>query len=57
VVLRPGKTLELDAVQHAVRRRLARYKVPRRLVVVDELPLLATGKIDKKRLRAEVADG
>jgi acyl-CoA synthetase (AMP-forming)/AMP-acid ligase II len=56
-VLRVGTTLELDALQHAVRRRLARYKVPRRLVVVDELPRLATGKIDKKRLRAEIADG
>jgi acyl-CoA synthetase (AMP-forming)/AMP-acid ligase II len=55
VVLRPGKTLELDAVQNAVRHRLARYKVPRRLRVVDELPLLATGKVDKKRLRAEIA--
>jgi acyl-CoA synthetase (AMP-forming)/AMP-acid ligase II len=57
VVLRAGTTLALDALQHAVRRQLARYKVPRRLVVVDELPLSATGKIDKKRLRAQIADG
>lgn len=44
----------LEAVQDVVRRALAGYKVPRRLVVVDELPVLASGKVDKKRLRAEV---
>jgi acyl-CoA synthetase (AMP-forming)/AMP-acid ligase II len=54
VVLRDGASLTLEAVQEAVRGRLARYKVPRRLVVVDELPLLATGKVDKKRLRADL---
>jgi non-ribosomal peptide synthetase component E (peptide arylation enzyme) len=31
---------------------LAAYKIPRRLVVVDELPVLPSGKVDKKRLRA-----
>jgi non-ribosomal peptide synthetase component E (peptide arylation enzyme) len=37
-----------------VRQRLARYKVPRRLVLLAELPMLASGKVDKKRLRAEL---
>jgi len=47
--------LTLDALQDGVRQRLARYKVPRRLVLVAELPVLASGKVDKKRLRAELA--
>ena len=55
VVPRLGATLTLDAVQDFVRRRLAGYKIPRHLVIVDELPLLASGKVDKKRLRAELA--
>ena len=55
VVPRFGATLTLGAVQDFVRRRLAGYKIPRRLVVVDELPLLASGKVDKKRLRADLA--
>lgn len=30
--------------------RLARYKLPRRIIALDALPLTAIGKIDKKRL-------
>ncbi len=30
--------------------RLARYKLPRSIVVIDALPLTAIGKIDKKLL-------
>jgi acyl-CoA synthetase (AMP-forming)/AMP-acid ligase II len=57
VVPRSGATLTLDAVQDFVRRRLAGYKTPRRLVIVDELPVFASGKVDKKRLRAELGGG
>ncbi|MGZ5393098.1 MAG: class I adenylate-forming enzyme family protein [Mycobacterium sp.] len=52
VVLKPGADLTLAAVQEFVRSRLAGYKIPRRLVITDELPVLPSGKIDKKRLRA-----
>jgi len=54
VALKPGMDLTLDAVQEHVRPLLAGYKVPRRLFIVDELPVLPSGKIDKKRLRADV---
>lgn len=57
VVPRSGATLTLAAVQDFVRGRLAGYKMPRRLVIVDDLPILASGKVDKKRLRAELAAG
>ncbi|MBX5487494.1 MAG: AMP-binding protein [Mycolicibacterium hassiacum] len=55
VVPEPGQTVTLAAVQEFVRARLARYKTPRRLVIVPELPVLPSGKVDKKRLRAELA--
>jgi len=55
VVPSAGAVPTLAAVQDGVRQRLARYKVPRRLVLVAELPVLASGKVDKKRLRAELA--
>jgi acyl-CoA synthetase (AMP-forming)/AMP-acid ligase II len=54
VVPRKGALLTLDTVQEGVRQRLARYKVPRRLVLVADLPVLASGKVDKKQLRAEL---
>ncbi|MCV7001553.1 AMP-binding protein [Mycolicibacterium alvei] len=56
VVLRPDAQLTLDRVQERLRDTLARYKVPRRLAIVDELPVLPSGKIDKKRIRETVAD-
>ena len=55
VVPSAGATLTLEVLQDGVRQRLARYKVPRRLVLAAELPVLPSGKVDKKRLRAELA--
>ena len=52
VVPSAGATPTLETLQDGVRQSLARYKVPRRLVLVAELPVLASGKVDKKRLRA-----
>jgi long-chain acyl-CoA synthetase len=46
---------EPDTIQDACRRhceaRLARFKRPARIEVVDELPLTVTGKVQKGRLR------
>jgi acyl-CoA synthetase (AMP-forming)/AMP-acid ligase II len=55
VALTPGASVTLEAIQEFVRSRLAGYKVPHRLVIAEELPLLPSGKIDKKRLRADIA--
>jgi long-chain acyl-CoA synthetase len=43
-------TVEDDVRRHC-EQRLARFKVPTRIVVVDELPLTVTGKVQKGRLR------
>src|ERR1700758_2307674 len=40
-----------DTVKHYVRDPLARYKVPREVVFLDELPRNPTGKILKRELR------
>ncbi|HWD81407.1 MAG TPA: hypothetical protein VG497_21075 [Kribbella sp.] len=42
----------LAQVQEFCRAELARFKVPQRLVVLDELPYNATGKLDRRGLRA-----
>jgi acyl-CoA synthetase (AMP-forming)/AMP-acid ligase II len=54
VVPRAGATVTLDSVREPLRGKLAGYKMPRRLHVVAELPLLASGKVDKKRLRTDI---
>jgi long-chain acyl-CoA synthetase len=46
-----GAVLEEKAVQQFARKRLADYKVPRKVVVLPALPRNATGKILKTTLR------
>jgi fatty-acyl-CoA synthase len=50
VVLRGGGELTEDEVKGYVRENLARYKVPREVVFVDELPRNPTGKVLKREL-------
>jgi len=52
VVLRDGATIAPEALRDFCRGTLAAYKVPRRIVVVDELPHSLIGKV----LRREVRD-
>jgi fatty-acyl-CoA synthase len=53
VVTRNGAQLDEEAVKRYVRDNLARFKVPRDVVFVAELPRNATGKVLKRVLRAE----
>jgi acyl-CoA synthetase (AMP-forming)/AMP-acid ligase II len=55
VVLAPGAATTGDDIVAWSRDRMANYKVPRAVEVVDELPLNATGKVVKDELRARVA--
>jgi O-succinylbenzoic acid--CoA ligase len=49
VVLRPGVLAEPAELQDFCRRRLAAFKVPKRIVVVDEIPQTISGKVLRKR--------
>ncbi|HET9632380.1 MAG TPA: long-chain fatty acid--CoA ligase [Terrabacter sp.] len=51
VVLRPGSTSTLEDVQTYVKERLAAYKYPRRIWLLDELPKGPTGKILRREVR------
>ena len=51
VVLKEGAEVSEDAIKDYVRDHLARYKVPREVVFVAELPRNPTGKILKRELR------
>ena len=50
VTLRPGAAAEPDELIAHCRERLAAFKYPRRLTVLDALPKSPTGKILKGRL-------
>jgi acyl-CoA synthetase (AMP-forming)/AMP-acid ligase II len=55
VVMRPGTTLDVAALTAWCRERMANYKVPKRIEVVDALPMNASGKVKKHELRARFA--
>ena len=55
VVLQPGASATLDTLKQHVRENLANYKVPRDIMILDELPRSSTGKIIRRDLRARVA--
>lgn len=52
VSLRPGASLTPDEVTAFVRERLAGFKTPKHVAIVDELPHGGTGKISKVELRS-----
>jgi fatty-acyl-CoA synthase len=51
VVPREGVELDPDEVLASLAGRLAKYKIPKSVVVVDELPRTASGKLLKARVR------
>jgi acyl-CoA synthetase (AMP-forming)/AMP-acid ligase II len=50
---RPGCAPTLDALQEHARRHVAGYKVPRELVVVQEVPRLPNGKPDYRSAKSQ----
>jgi acyl-CoA synthetase (AMP-forming)/AMP-acid ligase II len=55
VIPRPGAEIDATELIAWCRERMANYKVPRRVEVVDALPLNASGKVLKFELRARAA--
>jgi fatty-acyl-CoA synthase len=53
VLLKPGQTATDAELQEFCRERLARYKVPKRIEFVDELPYSPYGKVMKAELREQ----
>jgi fatty-acyl-CoA synthase len=52
VSLYEGTTLTLEAMRQFCQNKLSRYKIPKNLEILDELPKTDSGKIDRKRLKA-----
>ncbi|HEX3286150.1 MAG TPA: long-chain-fatty-acid--CoA ligase FadD2 [Mycobacterium sp.] len=56
VVKTEGASIDEDAIKNYVKENLARYKVPREVIFLDELPRNPTGKVLKRELREMEVD-
>jgi len=56
VVPAPGRTVDPEDVRTVAREHLAAYKVPRRVVVVDDLPRSQLGKVLRRVVRSRVEE-
>lgn len=54
--LAPGASLTMDELADRLAVRLAGYKIPRHLVLLDSIPLTHSGKVAKAALRDHLAD-
>lgn len=50
--VRLSREMDEDALRAHLRERLANYKIPKRILVLEDLPRLPIGKVDKQALRA-----
>jgi fatty-acyl-CoA synthase len=55
IVTQPGVSLTLGQLLQFCEGRLARYKQPKQLYVLDQLPLNGSGKVVKHQLRQMLA--
>lgn len=56
IVAVPGQTPDLDHIAATVASALARFKQPRKLILIDELPRNTMGKVQKNILRERYKD-
>jgi fatty-acyl-CoA synthase len=52
-----GASVDRDSLIASLKGKVADWWLPDEVLVVETMPLAATGKIDKTRLRADYADG
>ncbi|MFK4790220.1 long-chain-fatty-acid--CoA ligase [Microbacterium sp. ZW T5_56] len=54
IVLRPGASVDVEAIREYARGVLTPYKVPRRVFVVDELPKSMIGKVLRRQVKQQI---
>ena len=55
IIMDEGAEVSSDAVIAHCSKIFAKWQLPDEIIVVDEIPLTSTGKIDKKTIRAQLA--
>ena len=56
LVAKTGVTLDTEAISEAIHPKIARFKQPKQLFVLPELPRNTMGKVQKNVLRDQYAD-
>lgn len=56
IVLKEGQTMDEEEAKSFVRKNMARHKVPSYVAFIDQLPMTASGKIQKFKLRDMALD-
>ena len=56
VVPKAGATLDAAQIQAFLKTKIANFKVPKKVVIVKELPRNTMGKVQKNLLREEYRD-
>jgi len=54
VVAKEGHMIDPDEIIGFCKGKTASYKIPRQVLVVDQLPMTASGKVQKEKLRAHL---
>jgi len=57
VVLKPGEKLSSEEIIHHCESALAKFKVPKEIEFIDQLPRNPSGKVLKRELRMHHHDG
>jgi fatty-acyl-CoA synthase len=56
VMPRPGAVLDPDEIRDFCRGKIAHFKVPRYVKLVDAFPMTVTGKVQKFKMREQAID-
>ncbi|MCA9735669.1 long-chain fatty acid--CoA ligase, partial [candidate division KSB1 bacterium] len=54
IMRQPGTEATEDELLALCKERLANFKIPKKFLLRNELPLLATGKVNKVALKKEI---
>ena len=56
IITRDGKPLAVDGIKSYVNKNLAKHKVPKYIIFVDEFPMTASGKLQKFLMRDQAIE-
>lgn len=56
IILEEGQSVDQETLKEFCQDKLARFKIPKKVIVADELPYSAYGKVEKAKLKEKYLD-